>query len=257
MYGHAGLDFTALYAEYLEYGEQLRSYAAPVEEMLFHAEKKGEKILFEGAQGSLLDVTFGTYPFVTSSCTLAGGIASGLGVGPGKIKQTVGVTKAYTTRVGNGPFPTEFVEEELNLFPDHKAAREVGVTTGRKRRIGWFDAFLLRYTIVLNGVDSLAIMKLDLLDHLEKIKVCVGYKLHGKPIQTFPACAEELLQVKPVYEILPGWNSSTSAIQLYDDLPANAKKYIRHLEQLLEVPVSLISVGPQRHQTIWLDRFFE
>ena len=257
MYGHAGLDFETLYEEYAAYGEQLKPYAAPVEEILFGAEKKGEKILFEGAQGSLLDVTFGTYPFVTSSCTLAGGIASGLGMGPGKIKQTIGVTKAYTTRVGNGPFPTEFTEEELSLFPDHKAAREVGVTTGRKRRIGWVDAFLLRHTVALNGVDSLAIMKLDLLDRLEKIKVCVGYKLHGKSIQTFPASAEELLQVKPIYEILPGWNSSTAEIQLYDELPPNAKKYIRHLEQFLEVPVSLISVGPQRHQTIWLDRFFE
>ncbi|MBS0624792.1 MAG: adenylosuccinate synthase [Verrucomicrobia bacterium] len=257
LYQHKGFDLDDVYQEYSDYAEKLALFVAPVEEMLFAAAQKKEKILFEGAQGSLLDVTFGTYPFVTSSCTLSGGICSGLGVGPSRINSAIGVTKAYTTRVGNGPFPTELAGSELDLFPDHTTAREIGVTTGRKRRIGWCDAFLLRHTACLNGVDSLAIMKLDILDRFEEIKICVGYKIDKKPLKSFPATAEELAEVEPIYETLPGWKTSTSDINLYDELPENAKKYLRHLEKYLEIPISLISVGPQRHQTIWMDRFFD
>lgn len=257
IYGHEPFDLELIFEEYSSYAQKLAPFVAPVEEMLYAAAKRKEKILFEGAQGSLLDVTFGTYPFVTSSCTLSGGVCSGLGIGPSQIQSAIGVTKAYTTRVGNGPFPTELLGHDLSLFPDHIAAREIGVTTGRKRRIGWFDAFMLRHTICLNGVDSLAIMKLDILDGLDEIKVCVGYKLNGQPVRSFPATVEELSAVKPVYETLPGWKSPTSEIGLYDELPSNAKKYLRHLEKFLEVPISLISIGPQRHQTIWMDRFFD
>lgn len=251
------LDGKAVYAAYLPAAERLKQYLAPVEEMLFEAQKKGEKILFEGAQGALLDVTFGTYPFVTSSCTLAGGICSGLGVGPTKIGRVAGVAKAYTTRVGNGPFPTELSEEERSLFPDHTAAREIGVTTGRKRRMGWLDICMLRHTMILNGADALALMKLDILDGLEKIKICTGYRFRGAPFSGFPTSSEDFLEIEPIYETLSGWKSATSHVDLYNNLPLQAKKYIRRIEELLEIPVSLISVGPERHQTIWMDRFFE
>ncbi len=257
MFGHAPLEAKEIYEEYCAYAEQLRPFAAPIEEMLYEAGKKGDKILFEGAQGSLLDVTFGTYPFVTSSCTLAGGVSSGLGIGPTQVRGTVGVTKAYTTRVGNGPFPTELQGDELSLFPDHAEAREIGVTTGRKRRIGWIDLFMLRHTICLNGVDSLAMMKLDILDHLEEIQLCVGYKINGRTIRSFPATIEELQRIEPVYETVPGWKTSTREISLYNELPAHAKRYLKRIEQVLDVPISLISVGPERHQTIWMERFFE
>ncbi len=252
LYGHAPLDFESIYSEYRAYGERLAPFAAPVEELLYKAVSKGERVLFEGAQGALLDITFGTYPFVTSSCTLSGGICAGLGVGPSKIDQTVGVAKAYTTRVGNGPFPTELSAEALSLFPDHTTSREVGTTTGRKRRIGWLDLFLLRHTICLNGADTLALTKLDILDGLDEIKICVGYK----KLSTFPATIEDLARAEPVYESHPGWKRSTRDVRVYDDLPSLAKAYIRRIEEVCEVPISLVSVGPEREKTLWLDQFF-
>ncbi|MDP1607803.1 MAG: adenylosuccinate synthase [Chlamydiales bacterium] len=241
-------DVNAVAEQYGRYAEQLAPYVGPVEELLFEADKKGEKILFEGAQGALLDVTFGTYPFVTSSCTLSGGMFSGLGIGPKAASGVLGVAKAYTTRVGQGPFPTEFKEES---FFDHTAAREIGVTTGRKRRMGWLDAFMLRHTAALNGIDSLALMKLDILDKLEEIKVCVGYTLNGQLLQTFPVISDQLSDVEPVYETFAGWKEPTGEIRFFEDLPSLAQTYIRFLEQFLGVEVALISVGPQRHQTIW------
>lgn len=252
-YGHPPLDVKPLYMEYKAYAEKLAPFIAPVEEMLYEASSKGEKILFEGAQGALLDVTFGTYPFVTSSCTLSGGICSGLGVGPTRVGQVLGVTKAYTTRVGHGPFPTELKEAELAQFPDHATAREMGTTTGRKRRMGWFDAFLVRHTICLNGADALAIMKLDILDQVDEIKICTGYK-HCKH---FPATEDELSRAVPIYESHPGWKRPTSHITLYDDLPSLAKAYLRRVEDLCGIPLALVSVGPEREKTIWLDRLLE
>lgn len=253
IYGHAPLEFEPILQEFLRYADQLAPFVAPVEEMLHQASKQGEKILFEGAQGALLDVTFGTYPFVTSSCTLAGGISSGLGIGPTRVGKTLGVTKSYTTRVGKGPMPTELGEEELALFPDHRTSREVGTTTGRKRRIGWLDAFLLKHTICLNGVDTLALTKLDILDELDEIKICVGYK-HCKH---FPTTAEELSQVVPIYETHPGWKTSTRSAKIYDDLPKAAKAYVRRIEELCETPISILSVGPSREETLWLDLPFD
>lgn len=252
IYAHPPIEWEPIFKEYSEYARQLAPFAAPVEEMLFKAAKSGEKILFEGAQGALLDITFGTYPFVTSSCTLSGGVSAGLGFGPSRLDQTIGVTKAYTTRVGNGPLPTELSASELALFPDHTASREVGTTTGRKRRIGWFDAFLLRHTICLNGADTLALMKLDILDQVDEIKICTGYK-HCK---MFPSTIEELARAVPIYETHPGWKQSIRDIKVYHDLPPLAKAYIRRIEELCEVPISLISVGPEREKTLWLDRFF-
>jgi len=252
IYGHAPVDIESIFAEYQDYAKRLAPFVGPVEEMLYDASKKGERILFEGAQGALLDITFGTYPFVTSSCTLAGGTSAGMGFGPTRIGRAVGVTKVYTTRVGNGPFPTELSDAELSRFPDHSASREVGTTTGRKRRIGWFDAFLLRHTICLNGVDSLALTKLDILDELDEIKICIGYK----NCRTFPATLEELKRATPIYESHPGWKKSTRDIHLYDDLPSKAKAYIRRIEELCDVPAAIVSVGPDRERTIWLDTFF-
>ncbi len=248
-YGHAPLEWEPIYHEYVGYAEKLAPLAAPVEELLYEARQKGDTLLFEGAQGALLDITYGTYPYVTSSCTLTGGICAGLGMGPTKIDRAVGVTKAYTTRVGNGPLPTELKEEELARFPNHGVAREVGTTTGRKRRMGWFDAFLLRHTICLNGVDSLALTKLDILDDLDTIQICTGYK-HCK---TFPATAEALSRAVPIYETHPGWKESTRDVRVYDDLPRLAKAYVRRIEELCELPISLISVGPEREKTLWLD----
>ncbi|OGN63565.1 MAG: adenylosuccinate synthase [Chlamydiae bacterium RIFCSPHIGHO2_12_FULL_49_9] len=252
LYGHSPLEFSPIYREYVEYGERLKPFAAPVEEFLYQAGRKRERTLFEGAQGALLDITFGTYPFVTSSCTLSGGVLSGLGIGPSQIQRVVGVAKAYSTRVGNGPFPTELKSEELALFPDHTASREIGTTTGRKRRMGWFDAFLLRHTAHLNGVDALALMKLDILDGLDEIKICTGYKR----TPTFPASDEELKKVEPIYESHPGWKEATGHIRVYDDLPSKAKAYLRRIEEACEIPIAIISVGPEREKTIWLDPLF-
>lgn len=252
-YGHDSLIFDAIYDEYQGYAQKIAPLLGPVEELLYKALRKKEKVLFEGAQGALLDVTFGTYPFVTSSCTLAGGICSGLGVGPSLVEQTIGVAKAYTTRVGNGPMPTELKAEELSLFPEHSSARELGTTTGRKRRIGWLDTFLLRHTAALNGIDFLGVTKLDILDGLPEIKICTGYKRHAH----FPVAEHELCDAQPIYETHVGWMQSTRDIVHYRDLPKNAKAYLRRIEELCEVSIGLVSVGPDREKTIWLERFFE
>lgn len=253
LYDSKPLNAEEILKEYLAYAKELAPFAAPVEEMLFEASQKNQRILFEGAQGALLDNTFGTYPFVTSSCTLSGGISSGLGVGPTKIGKVLGVTKAYMTRVGNGPLPTELTENELSLFPGHDASREVGTTTGRKRRIGWFDAYLLKYTICLNGIDSLALTKLDILDELDEIKICTGYKRHIG----FFTDAEQLSRAEPIYEVHPGWKTSTRDIQSYDDLPSKARSYVRRIEEFCNTAVSIVSIGPEREKTLWLDRFFD
>lgn len=253
LYNHAPLEIGPIFEEYQKYAERLKPFVAPVEELLYKAAKSGDRILYEGAQGALLDVTFGTYPFVTSSCTLSGGVCSGAGTGPSLVGQTIGVVKAYTTRVGNGPFPTELSPEELSQFPDHSTARELGTTTGRKRRIGWCDAFMLRHTICLNGADCLAVMKLDILDGLDEIKICTGYK----HCRSFPATIEELGSAIPIYESHPGWKRSTSGIESYNDLPPQARAYLRRIEELSGIPIAIVSVGPEREKTLWLDRFFE
>jgi len=252
LYGCAPLDGKAIYDEYSVYAERLKPFAAPVEELLFQASGRNEKILFEGAQGALLDITFGTYPFVTSSCTLSGGFGAGLGFGPTRMERAIGVVKAYTTRVGNGPFPTELTADEMGRFPDHNASREKGTTTGRNRRLGWFDAFLVRHTQCLNAVDSLAIMKLDILDDLDQIKICTGYK----KMKFFPADSDDLAHAIPIYESHPGWKRSTCDIRVYDDLPPQAKAYLRRIEELCDIPIGLVSVGPEREKTIWLDQYF-
>lgn len=257
LYGESPLDFESLFNEYAAYGAQLAPYLADVEGELADALKRDEVVLFEGAHGTFLDVTFGTYPFVTSSSTIAAGVCAGAGVGPSRINHTLGVVKAYTTRVGNGPLPTALNPEEESTFLDHFQAREVGTTTGRKRRMGWFDAPLVKRSVQLNGIDSLAITKLDVLDRLAEIKICVGYRLNGTQLTSFPASTEALQRVEPIYETYPGWQSSTAGAISLQDLPILARKYLERIEEICQTPLSFISVGPERHQTLKLGHLSE
>ena len=209
--------------------------------------KAGKKVLCEGAQGTLLDVDHGTYPYVTSSSTVSGGACTGAGIAPKHIGTVWGVVKAYTTRVGEGPFPTELFDadgEELR-----RIGREFGATTGRPRRCGWFDAVATRYSCMINGVDKMAITKLDVLDTMKEIKVCVGYDIDGKVIDYVPSDVEDLAKVKPVYNTVPGWNCSTENVTCYADLPENAKRYLDYLAELVDSEVAIVSVGPKREQT--------
>jgi adenylosuccinate synthase len=250
------LDFEKIYNAYLAYGEKLAPFVMQIENQLAIELKKGSRVLFEGAHGTFLDATFGTYPFVTSSSTLAAGICAGAGIGPTQIDHTLGVVKAYTTRVGNGPLPTALSEAEESLFLDHVAAREIGTTTGRKRRMGWFDAALVRYGARLNGATSFAVTKLDILDKLDKIKICTGYQIDGGVLEIPPCSAEDYEGLKPIYEELPGWKSSTSHATHWESLPKNAHRYLRRIEELCETPISFVSVGPERERTLMLKELF-
>lgn len=250
IYEQQPLSYEDILKQYTAFAEILKPYVTGVEVSICNAIKKDENVLFEGAQGTFLDITSGTYPFVTSSNTIAGGICVGAGVGPSHISHTLGVIKAYTTRVGNGPLPSEAKEDER--FLDHHQAREYGTTTGRKRRIGWFDAVLAKTAVCLNGLQSLALTKLDILDELESIKICIAYKINGKLHNNLPSLAEDLAKTEPVYETLPGWKSTTKKAEKFDDLPKNARDYIHRIEALCGIPVSMISVGPERESTIIL-----
>lgn len=245
---HEAFDDEATLTEYQEYAAQLSPYVCAVENRLHSALDLGETVLLEGAQGTFLDITHGTYPFVTSSNTIAGGICAGAGIGPTDVDHTLGIMKAYTTRVGNGPLPSEDSAVLLN----HTNSREVGTTTGRARRIGWFDAIMARTAVRLNGITSLAITKLDILDPLPTIKVCVGYKLKGETIDYFPTLAEELEEVEPIYEEMPGWQQPTSDMRTYEQLPEEAQNYLARITSLAGAPMSILSLGPDRNQTILL-----
>ncbi len=250
VYGYPLLSYPEILQQYTSYAEQLKPYVVQTEEAIHRAIQNGENVVFEGAQGTFLDTTTGTYPYVSSSSTTAGGICVGAGIGPSMIDHTLGVLKAYTTRVGHGPFPTELKEGEK--FLDHYLAREFGTTTGRKRRIGWFDGVLAKTAVCLNGLQSLALTKLDVLDSLESIKICIGYELKGKPCPYVPSLAEDLSQCTPIYQTMPGWRCPTKDILHYNDLPDNAKKYFEMIESICEIPISIISLGPAREQTITL-----
>jgi adenylosuccinate synthase len=217
--------------------------------MLEEALKREETVLLEGAQGTLLDPDFGTYPYATSSSPLAGGGCIGAGLGPNKIDQILGVFKAYNTRVGGGPMPTELKDEIGNLIRER--AHEYGTTTGRPRRCGWFDAVAAKFATRINGFTRAAITRLDVLDTLPSLKICVGYKLNGKPIDYFPASAAVLEKCQPIYEELPGWQASISAIRKFDRLPKQARQYLERLEEFTSCPISIVSVGMRREQTIW------
>ena len=217
--------------------------------------KAGKRILFEGAQGALLDNDHGTYPFVTSSNTVAAQAATGSGIGPGALHYVLGITKAYTTRVGAGPFPTELLDETGETLG--KRGHEFGTVTGRKRRCGWFDACLVRQTIKVAGIDGIALTKLDVLDGFDELKVCVGYTLDGKPIDHLPAGQFAQARVKPVYETLPGWPETTRGARSWADLPAQCIKYVKRIEELIEAPVALLSTSPEREDTILVRDPFE
>tara|TARA_B100000686_G_C16799672_1_gene985051 strand:- start:503 stop:1783 length:1281 start_codon:yes stop_codon:yes gene_type:complete len=248
IYGQEPLDERKIVENYIESGEKLRSFVTDTSVLLNRILDENKTVLFEGAQGTLLDVDHGTYPFVTSSNTTAGGACTGTGIGPTRIEEVIGVTKAYTTRVGNGPFPTELLDEEGDRI--RELGQEYGATTGRPRRCGWFDATILRRARIVNGLTSLALTRLDILDSLDRLKVCVGYQVEGDLIEEFPTDPRVLERCEPVYEELSGWCSPTTEVRIADELPAQARKYVDRISELIGVPINLISVGPARDATI-------
>ncbi len=245
-----GFHIDKIYDQYMAYAQRLQGYIADVSLLLEKESQKAQPILFEGAQGTHLDIDFGTYPYVTSSSSCAGGACIGTGVGPTKIDAVLGVTKAYTTRVGGGPFPTELTDE---IGEGLKArGQEFGATTGRARRCGWFDALLLRHAVRVNGLTSLAVTKLDVLDGCQELKICNGYRYKGKLYKEMPADLDILTNCTPVYERFPGWNSHTSGITAYKVLPGPAKRYLARIEELTGCPIDMISTGSKREHTIVL-----
>jgi adenylosuccinate synthase len=246
--GHGEVAHDVILQELTSVAGEILPYMDRVWKILDDRRRGGERILFEGAQGTLLDIDHGTYPFVTSSNTVAGQASAGSGVGPGALSYVLGITKAYTTRVGEGPFPTE-QKNEIGEFLGTKG-HEFGVVTGRKRRCGWFDAVLVRQAVAVNGIKGIALTKLDVLDGLPEIKVCTGYMLDGELIDYLPASQGAQARVEPVYETLEGWQETTAGARSWADLPAQAVKYVRHIEELIGAPVALLSTSPERDDTI-------
>ena len=250
------VDVKNLLSQVLECREILRPFrCADSSLMIYEALQEGKKVLFEGAQGSLLDVFHGTYPYVTSSSTLAGGALIGVGIGPQSINKVLAITKAYTTRVGSGPFPTECSDSPAGRFLQEKG-KEFGATTGRRRRCGWLDMPALKYAIRINGITDLALMKLDVLSGLEEIKICIAYSLRGKRVSHFPAFREDLEQSSPEYKTFPGWKTDLSSVRNEKDLPEEARNYIAFISEELQIPIDVISVGPGRLETIWTRPLF-
>ena len=251
------IDERALLEKYTQYASFLKPYISfSIEKDVAEAAKAGKKVLLEGAHGSYLDQTFGTYPYITAASTIASGIAAGAAMGPTEIGHVVGIVKAFTTRVGHGPFPSELKQEEADVFLSNEEAREIATTTKRKRRMGWFDAPLVRQALRWNGATSMAIMKLDVLDQLAEIKICTAYRLDGKVMDCPPAMTRDWDRVEPIYETVAGWRKSTKDISSYEELPENAKSYLKKIERLCQCPISFISYGPQREKTIQIHRFF-
>ncbi|MDA0338472.1 MAG: adenylosuccinate synthase [Proteobacteria bacterium] len=253
--GQPEVDKAALFREIKEIAPKVLPFSGPSWQFLTDARQSGRRILFEGAQGTMLDIDHGTYPFVTSSNTIAGQAAGGSGLGPGALDYVLGITKAYTTRVGEGPFPTE----QDNQIGQHLGERghEFGTVTGRKRRCGWFDAVMVRQAIKVGGITGIALTKLDVLDGMKELKVCTAYVLDGKTIDRLPAATDKQARVQPVYETMEGWSDSTFGARSWADLPATAVKYIRRIEELIEAPVALLSTSPEREDTILVKDPFE
>ncbi len=251
----AALDYQQVLEEALALGPRIKPMVADVSRLLFDAQRNGQSLLFEGAQGALLDVDHGTYPFVTSSNCVAGAASAGAGVGPQSLHYVLGITKAYTTRVGSGPFPTELFDEVGRHLAEK--GKEFGSVTGRARRCGWFDAAALKRSIQINGVSGLCITKLDVLDGVESIKLGVGYKIGGTTTDILPFGAAHIAECEPVYEELPGWQQSTFGVKELDGLPVNARRYLERLAAVCEVPIDMISTGPDRDETIVLRHPFE
>ena len=248
VFNRKGLEIDDVVDEYLGYAELLRPFVTDTSLLLNQALDQGKNILLEGSQGTLLDVDHGTYPFVTSSNPTAGGACTGSGIGPTRISRVIGIVKAYTTRVGSGPFPTELFDEDGEKL--RSIGGEVGVTTGRARRCGWYDALIARYAVRVNGLTDFFLTKLDVLTGWEKIPVCVAYEVDGKRVEELPASQSDFHHAKPVYEFLPGWNEDISSAKSLDQLPTNAKAYVRYLEEISGAQISAVGVGPERDQTI-------
>ena len=248
IYGHPGFEIDQIVEEYSSYAEVFRDRVADTSLLLDEARRSGKNILCEGAQGTFLDIDHGTYPYVTSSNSSAGGVAAGLGIGPNHVSSVVGVVKAYSTRVGEGPFPTELKDAVGDLIRER--GQEYGTTTGRPRRCGWFDAVMVRYAVRINGLTGLAVTLLDVLDAFRSIKVCVAYEYRGQRLANFPTDLEVLRECRPIYAELPGWQSDTAGAQRWEDLPAQARDYLSFISQEVECPLQIISVGPRRNQTI-------
>lgn len=247
-FGEPPIDRAALVQELREIADFVLSFAKPTWRVLNDARSNGKRILFEGAQGVLLDVDHGTYPFVTSSNTISGTAAGGSGLGPSAVGFVLGIAKAYTTRVGSGPFPTE-LEDEIGIRLGERG-HEFGTVTGRKRRCGWLDAVLLRQSAAVGGITGIALTKIDVLDGFDEVKICTGYRLRGETLDYFPAHAADQAEVEPIYETMPGWHETTAGARSWADLPAQAIKYIRRVEELIRCPVALVSTSPERDDTI-------
>ncbi len=250
VYSREELNVEEIIKQYVEFDSKIDKYIKDIPAFLNNAISEGKSILLEGAQGALLDVDHGTYPYVTSSSPTSGGACTGTGIPPTKITSVVGIVKAYTTRVGLGPFPTELLNEEGEKL--RKIGVEYGATTGRPRRCGWFDAFLVNYSAMINGIDSVAVTKLDILSNFDEINVCVGYELDGKLLKSFPTDVERLSAVKPVYEKLPGWKKDISSCLSYSDLPVETKNYLEFIEKKSGIKINIVSVGPKRLQTFFV-----
>jgi adenylosuccinate synthase len=253
VFNRKGIEIDEVLREYLEYAEILRPYVIDTSLLLNQALDKGETVLLEGSQGTLLDVDHGTYPFVTSSNPTAGGASTGSGIGPTRISRVIGIVKAYTTRVGSGPFPTELFDEDGEKL--RSIGGEFGTTTGRSRRCGWYDAPIARYAVRINGLTDFFLTKLDVLTGWEKIPVCVAYEIEGKRVEELPASQSDFHHAKPIYEYLPGWSEDISKARTLSDLPTNAQKYITFLEEISGAPMSAIGVGPGRDETIVVREF--
>ena len=247
IYNVEGYSFDELYEEYSGYAEKIKKYICDTTVFLNEAVSKRKRVLFEGAQGTLLDVDHGTYPFVTSSNSTSGGASTGTGVGPNKMDKVIGVVKAYTTRVGEGPFPTEFSDDLMDRI--RTKGKEFGATTGRPRRCGWFDNVVVKHSVMVNGIDEIVVTKLDVLDDLDRLKICTAYKYGGRVYKDFPSDIEVLSNCEPLYEELPGWKRDTTGITLYSRLPKNAKNYLKRIQKLLSTKIVLVSVGSERKQT--------
>lgn len=247
MFDAEPLNFDDIFEAYYNYGQQVKQYVVDTAVVLNDAIDHGRRVLFEGAQGVMLDIDQGTYPFVTSSNPVAGGVTIGSGVGPSKINRVVGVSKAYTTRVGDGPFPTELDDEIGEKI--REVGKEYGTTTGRARRVGWFDSVVVRHARRVSGITDLSLNSLDVLTGIDELKICVAYRYQGELIKEFPASLKALAECEPVYETLPGWTEDITGVRSLDDLPANARHYLERLSQLSEIPLSIFSVGPDRTQT--------
>lgn len=249
--GGEALNFDEILAEYLGFAKKLRPFVQDTSVKVYDAIKADKTVLFEGAQGMLLDIDYGTYPYVTSSNTTAGGVSSGSGIGPNMITNAVGITKAYTTRVGKGPFPTELLGETGDWI--REKGHEYGVNTGRSRRCGWLDLVIIKTAVRVSGLTSLAVTKIDTLAGLEKIKVCVGYKFNNTVIDYFPASLEDLAECEPIYEEFDGWDDSVADVRSYDELPENVKKYLARISEFTGTRISIVGVGPKRDQTMRID----